>query len=166
MNGQAQARPLPPMGLVTLLATVAMLFTAFTASYLIRRTSADWRPVPLPSVLWLNTLILAASSATLEAARRTGRGSWLTATLLLGMGFLAGQIVAWHQLTSADIHLPTGPHGAFLYMLSGVHGLHILGGLAALAAALRRPAWMGAGAAFWHFMGGVWVWVLILLAAM
>jgi len=102
-------------GLVAFLGTVTMLFIGFTSAYILRRASADWQPLAAPPVLWLNTALLLASSAGLEAARRRLRGwdlagseRWLLATGLLGLLFVAGQYVGWRQLAARGRHRPDG----------------------------------------------------------
>ncbi len=172
-----------PMGLMAILATVAMLFAAFTAALLVRRTGSDWTPVSLPPIIWLNTLLLIASSAAVELGRASvrrdalhGSARWLAIASLLGVLFLAGQIVAWRMLAARGVFLPTNPHAAFFYMLSAVHGAHVIGGLTALVWTLRRAlrgaytrarhAGLTHAAIFWHFVGGVWVHLLVLLSTL
>jgi cytochrome c oxidase subunit 3 len=159
---EAPERP-HPWGVMGLLATVVMLFTAFTASYLVRRTSADWSPVTLPASLWLNTFVLLASSAALEAARRGAR-RWLGAAAALGALFLVMQTAAWRQLAQAGVFLSTSPHASFFYMLTAVHALHLAGGLVAFALVRAGRVSLGACAAYWHVLGGAWVWILVLLS--
>jgi cytochrome c oxidase subunit 3 len=167
------------MGLMALLATVTMLFVAFTAALMVRRSSADWAPVALPGILWANTAVLLLSSSALEGARaavRRGRadraGRLLDIAALLGLLFLAGQILAWTRLVRQGVLLPGRPHAAFFYMLSAVHAAHLLGGLAALAwtrrrlsrgVYVRRAAGLTHAAIYWHFVGGVWLYVFGLL---
>jgi cytochrome c oxidase subunit 3 len=156
-----------------------MLFIGFTSAVILRRASGDWRPLPAPPVLWLNTAVLLASSGTLEVARRRLR-SWdarsaqalLGATGLLGFVFLAGQVVAWQRLTARGIFLASNPHSSFFYLLTGVHGAHLLGGLAWFAVAflrLRHLTYLPGGdglrlfATYWHFLDALWVYLLFLL---
>jgi cytochrome c oxidase subunit 3 len=148
----------------------------------------DWRHFQLPYLLYLNTLVLLASSGTLEwSRRRITAGSAGVATLgprleglsgvylTLGLGllFVAGQVVAWRQLAAQGLFLATAPSSAFFYVFTALHGLHVLGGLAALAYVLQRlrraagevpRAALGAAALYWHFMGALWLYLLILLA--
>jgi cytochrome c oxidase subunit 3 len=150
--------------LAGILATVVMLFTAFAAAYLERSSAnAEWRTVALPQLLWLTTGILLASSVTVELARRKRSRAWLVATLVLGFAFLAGQLGAWFELRGEGVFLPTNAYASFFYILSGVHGVHIIGGLVALAVAARKPAVLDLCAGFWHFMGAVWLYVLFVL---
>ncbi len=172
-----------PIGLMAILATVAMLFAAFTAAVLVRRTGVDWEPVPLPPILWVNTALLLLSSIAVELARRAVRSDrahqvtrWLAVGGLLGTLFLVGQIAAWRQLAAHGVFLPTNPHASFFYMLSAVHGAHVLGGLGALGWTFRRAAgdaYLRAGPAgllhvaiYWHFVGGVWLYLLVLLSTL
>lgn len=174
----------PPAAIAVwlLAAAVTILFAAFTSTYLVRRAESDWSIGPLPSLLYASTGLLLLSSAILEGARRAGirgrldllRGG-LLAAVLLGAGFLAAQIAAWRQLAALGVFLASNPHSAFFYLLTGVHGLHVIGGLAWLAVALARArAAVTAGAAlaaagpavtFWHFLGGLWVYVFVILFA-
>ena len=176
---RAQEGPYP-MGLVALLATVGMLFAAFGAALLVRRTGVDWSPVELPAIVWPNTLALLVSSVTVELARRAMRHSrsgaatrWLSVTAILGVLFVVGQLVAWSMLAARGVFLPSNPHAAFFYMLTAVHGAHTLGGLAALGWTLRRCRRGGYtatshrglthAAIYWHVVGGLWVYLLVLL---
>lgn len=172
--------PAAALALWVILATVTMLFAGFTSAYLVRRSAADWVPVYAPPILLLNTVVLLLSSAAvelaksaLEAGRRHGAGTWLLVSAGLGLVFLAGQVLAWRQLSAFGIFLPTSPHGSFLYMLTGVHAVHVLGGLAALLYVLGRewrprplqPAAdsLALSAVYWHFVTGVWVFLYALL---
>lgn len=163
------------LGLWMFLASVTMLFAGFTSAYLVRQTTgSDWQPMPLPAVLWLNTVLLGASSVTIERARRAEASStgWLLATAALGVAFLAGQVSAWQELAASGVFLPSHPHSSFFYILTGAHGIHLLGGLGALAVALaggRRGAWprrargLKLCALYWHFMGALWLYLFLVL---
>ena len=152
------------LALLIVLATVAMLFAGFAAAYLIRRTAGDWRPLRLPALMGCTTAALLVSSATLERARRAAHpAGWLAGTGGLGLAFLGGQWVALAQWAGDGVSIAAGPHAAFVYVLAGVHAVHVLGGLAALAATRRRPPALALAAGYWHFMGGVWCALLGLL---
>ena len=170
------------LGLWMFLSTVTMLFAAFTSAYIVRRSGADWRHIALPGILWLNTVVLLASSVMLEGASRAGqRRQWsasvagCVAALLLGAGFLVGQVAAWRQLAATGVYLPSGPHSSFFYMLTGAHAVHLVAALVVLAwgaaatfAGARDPdRWavrMGLCRTFWHYLGGVWVFLFVLLS--
>ena len=180
-NGQASPRTgLYPIFLLALLATVTMLFASLTAAILIRRTGLDWVPIRLPNIVWANALVILVSSASLELARRSLRLGdksrapvWLGFAAVLGVVFLGGQLVAWAGLMEQGVFLPTSPHAAFFYMLSAVHGLHVVGGLGALAWTLRgalngaysanQHRGVSHAAIYWHYVGAIWIYLLVLL---
>jgi cytochrome c oxidase subunit 3 len=171
-------------GVWCFLATVTMLFAAFSSSYIVRQAGTDWTPTPLPAVLWFNTALLALSSVALEVARREAkRGamgaarSGLIATMILGIAFVVGQFGAWRDLVSAGYYLPTSPHASFFYILTALHAAHLTVGLVLLlyvtgrvSFAERRddieevPFLLGIGATFWHFFGALWVYLFAMLA--
>jgi cytochrome c oxidase subunit 3 len=162
------------------LGSVVMLFAAFSSALIIRTISNDWQPLSVPSALWASTAILFASSVTLEVARRALRRAddgafkqWLSITTLLGGLFVGGQLLAWKQLMNKGIYLSTNPHHSFFYLLTSLHGLHLLGGLLALGyifiGAIRnrftpeRHVSVDVAAIYWHFMDGLWIYLFILL---
>ncbi len=168
------------LGVWALLATLSMLFAGFTSAYLVRRVGSDWQHISLPSILWFNTALLLASSLTLELARASMRRwrtdavkGWLLATTVLGLAFLVGQLFAWRQLAAQGIFVPTSPHSSFFYMLTGVHGVHLLGGIFALFYALRRvwrsrwsaaePSALNLCATYWHFVDRLWLYLFVLM---
>jgi cytochrome c oxidase subunit 3 len=175
----------PPasMGVWVGLAAITMSFAAFTSALIVRQgASPDWRHFSLPAILYFNTLVLFASSATLEIARRrvsTFMGgserlktpaSWLYATLALGLVFLCGQYVAWLQLKSQGLYLATNPSSSFFYVLTAAHALHVFGGLGGLVRVIRklskstlRRSTLDATSYYWHFMDVLWLYLLFLL---
>lgn len=172
-----------PIGLLGILVTVAMLFSAFTAALLVRRTGADWAPISWPPLVWANTGVLLVSSWALERSRAAARagahraiGDWLAVAALLGVLFLLGQLLLWRALAARGVFLASGPHAAFVYLLSAVHGAHVLGGIGALAwtyGRARAGAYGETGheglthtAIYWHFVGVVWLWLFVLLSAL
>jgi cytochrome c oxidase subunit III len=165
------------------LAAIGMSFAAFTSALLVRQGSTDWQHFALPHILYLNTVLLFASSITLEVARRRvasfmgGRAAkiavplaWLYATLALGLLFVAGQYEAWLQLRSHGLYLPTNPSSSFFYVFTAVHLLHVLGGLGGLMAVITklkrrvlRRSTLDATSHYWHFMGILWLYLLLIL---
>ncbi|MBI1873782.1 MAG: heme-copper oxidase subunit III [Acidobacteria bacterium] len=172
------------LGVWMFLATVVMLFAAFTSAYIIRRSGSDWVPIELPRLLWLNTAALVASSLALEGGRlasRKGKGSatrlGLTAAAGLGIVFLAGQISAWHTLVARGVYVPTSPHSSFFYILTATHGVHVVAGLVLLVYTVTRTWNYGvhldrgaparlitASATFWHFLAALWLYVFLLVS--
>lgn len=166
-------------GLWAFLGTVSMLFIGFTSAFILRRASADWQPLAAPSILWFNTAALLGSSGTLEVARRRLRGwdlagseRFVLLTGLLGLLFVGGQYFGWQQLAAQGVFLASNPHSSFFYVLTGVHALHLFGGLCwflVVMLRMRRLAYLPGEdglrlfATYWHFLGGLWVYLLWLL---
>jgi cytochrome c oxidase subunit III len=171
-------------GIWVVLFAITMMFAAFTSALIVRKgSSTDWRTFTLPSILYFNTLLLLASSVTLEVSRRrvaafmSGLKSqaetparWLYITLFLGLLFVAGQYVAWSQLSAEGLYLATNPSSSFFYVLTATHALHVLGGLGGLVRVIRklsisalRRSTLDATARYWHFMDALWLYLLFLL---
>jgi cytochrome c oxidase subunit III len=167
------------LAMLIAMASIAVMFLALTSAYLFR-TSDDWKPIALPSALLVSTVFLGASSFTIEKARKALKISstdtfkrWLTITAVLGIGFLTSQLFAWQQLVSKGIYLSTNPHSAFFYLLTSLHGVHMLGGLMVLLwlvlkvwlnrFAPERTIGVDLTALYWHFMDGLWIFVFLLL---
>jgi cytochrome c oxidase subunit 3 len=166
-------------GMFIALAGILMFFMAFVSAYIVRKgmPANGWIPLQVPRLLWLNTLILIASSFTLARAHsrftakdEEGFRHWWATTTILGMLFVAGQILAWRQLAAQGIFLATNPSSSFFYVFTGAHGLHLLGGiLALLYVQFRATRKVARGTAievvsmYWHFMDGLWVFLFLLL---
>jgi cytochrome c oxidase subunit 3 len=171
-------------GIWVVLFAITMMFAALTSALIVRKgSSLDWQGFTLPSILYFNALILIASSVTLEVSRRrvaTFMGGlksrvvnpvrWLYVTLFLGLLFVAGQYVAWLQLRAEGLYLATNPSSSFFYLLTAVHALHVLGGLGGLIYVIRklnksvlRRYQLVATARYWHFIGILWLYLLLLL---
>jgi cytochrome c oxidase subunit III len=162
------------------LAAIFTMFGAFTSAAVVREGSADdWEHIALPSILYLNTAVLLVSSVVLEIARRRVRAAdtvsapafrWTASTLALGFAFLVGQVVGWMQLRARDVKLVTGPSDAFFYVLTVLHACHVLGGLCGITRVMLlmkshtlRRSTFDAAACYWHFMGLLWLYLLLLL---
>jgi cytochrome c oxidase subunit 3 len=135
------------VGLGVLLSAIGSLFALFISAYFMRMQLADWRPVPKPTLLWVNTGTLMLSSAALQWARvqadRDDIRGVQTALLAAGVTallFVAGQLFAWRQLVEAGYGLTINPANSFFYLITALHGAHVLGGLAALGRNIGR-AW-------------------------
>lgn len=170
----ATALPAAKLGLGVLVAVMAALFALFLSAYVMRMQLGDWTSLPKPRLLWVNTGVLVFSSAALHwasrAAARRERDA-LAAALMLGagsaLGFVLLQLLAWRELMALGYGVASGPAGGFFYLLTAVHGLHLLGGVVALAlpvARMRaddRPEEVSAAvelcALYWHFLLLVWI---------
>ena len=178
---QGSSATIAKVGLGIFLAVVGALFTLLISAYLGRMGGADWWGIPIPGLLWVNTAALAASSLALQWAKteiRPDHRDRLNAALVTAFAtavfFVGGQFLAWRQLISAGYVLADNPSNSFFYMITGMHGLHIVGGLVALARA-TTGAWGKYGpdrlrlsaelcAMYWHFLLFVWLAVFVLLA--
>lgn len=167
--------PSEKLGLGVFLAVVTSLFALFISAYSIRMEYADWRPLVEPPSLWINTGILFASSVCLQlawnATRRLEAGAvrvWIAGAAVFACLFIVGQLMVWNQLTAGGYLLQSNPANAFFYLLTGMHVLHLSGGLVALVKSIRR-AWDSEStresvtlgvelcAVYWHFLFVVWL---------
>lgn len=176
--------PASRTGIWVAIAAITMTFAAFTSALIVRQgASLDAWHLALPRILYLNTLILLASSATLQFARRRYRSfiygaegepvavlRGLYGTLALGLLFIAGQYMAWMQLQAQGLYLASNPDSSFFYLFTAVHGLHVLGGLAGVVHAIRklsgselRASTLAATSHYWHFMDILWLYLLFIL---
>jgi cytochrome c oxidase subunit 3 len=162
------------IGLGVFLAVVGSLFALVTSAYLMRMDLPDWRTVPIPTLLWFNTGVLVLSSVTLQlaqvAARYEDRDVVIAGLLAGGVSavtFLAGQLLAWQELRNAGYFLTANPANSFFYLITGLHGLHLLGGLVALGRTIAK-AFGGLAlpqlrlsvelcTTYWHFLLLVWL---------
>jgi len=182
---------IPParIALWVFLAVITSLFGLFISAYFIRMGHghgtahgiSDWHPISKPPILWFNTMMLVLSSAAMQAARRAVKlnqrervSAYLFAGGAFAVLFLAGQLVAWHRLTDSGYGLTSGPASAFFYVLTGVHGLHLLGGLGVwlkTAARIRARATeliavrlsIELCTVYWHYLLLVWLVMFALL---
>jgi cytochrome c oxidase subunit 3 len=170
---------LPPakLGLLILLAVITSLFGLFISAYWMRMEHAhgDWIPLAVPRVLWLNTTLLILSSAGMQwasGAARRSQAKRVRVALITGgafaWAFLAGQLLAWRQLSASGYFVASNPAVAFFYLLTAVHGLHLLGGLFVWGKTVTRMARPGAElidvrssvelcTVYWHFLLLVWL---------
>jgi len=160
--------------------SILMFFMALASAFIVLRRGSDlWVTVHLPRILWANTCVLLASSFTLESARRrlfladaSGfRKFWLVTTAL-GFLFVAGQLIAWRQLVAQGVYIASNQASSFFYIFTGAHAVHLLGGVGALLFVSFRkfektkislPAAAEITSYYWHFMDGLWIFLLALL---
>jgi len=179
-GGRGASRRASFTGLFVLLAASTMVFAAFTSAFVVRRgLSDDWASVPKPPILFVNTAVLIASSVCLDLSRRSLKAHnrsqfnlWWSIATGLGIAFLVGQAYAWRVLKEAGFYVATNPSSSFFYVLTAAHALHLLGGVVALVyvdvQALRlqlgpaKRTAIDVTAIFWHFLDGLWVYLMVL----
>ena len=194
MTSMAMPAPGPARtGVWVGIAAISMAFAAFTSALLVRQGAApDWHHFALPRILYVNTVVLLLSSGTMAlAARRlraawelaadrppgavgTGTGlTWLVLTLVLGLLFVGGQLLAWRSLAAQGLFLATNPSSSFFYVFTAAHAVHLLGGIVALGYLLFRvrvssgappERALAAVSLYWHFMDVLWLYLLLVLA--
>ncbi|MDW5265303.1 MULTISPECIES: cytochrome c oxidase subunit 3 [Acidobacteriaceae] len=191
------------MGIFFALASDLMFFVAIVSTFFVSQSTGhfdaynnyvnEWSPTLIPPILWLNTAVLILSSITMETARRRmfhevdvmdewlGLGKpitraaipWVAATVVLGIVFLIGQWIAWTQLATQHVFFLSNPSSHFFYLITGVHGIHLILGIFGLAAALvglyvsrsleTRQIMVDCAAWYWHSMGIFWLFLFTLL---
>jgi cytochrome c oxidase subunit 3 len=168
------------IGLISFIAVVTSLFGLFLSAYMMRMKLGDWAPLTEPKLLWLNSGLLVLASIAFQSTRGAAkRGQLLTVkTGLLAGGtctilFLLGQLVAWQQLNAGGYFMTSNPANAFFYVLTAIHGLHLLGGMWVWGRTTTRVL-IGADAesvrlsvelctVYWHYLLLVWVGLFALL---
>jgi cytochrome c oxidase subunit 3 len=174
-SGQKKYQTAILLGMVS----IFMFFMALSAAFLVRKTGKDWIQFRLPGILWLNTVVLLTSSLTMDLSRRrlalgdmAGFKSMWRATTALGLAFLAGQFVAWRELVARGYYVGSNPSSSFFYVFTVAHAVHLVGGIGALLYVLFRnfnKTRVSLSVAseitsyFWHFMDGLWLFLLALL---
>jgi cytochrome c oxidase subunit 3 len=179
-DGTAYALAKPKLGLRVLLTSITVVMSLFVIAYSDRMFVSDWHPLPEPWILWLNTAILILSSVAMQRGVNAARERQIAAvkTNMLAAGgfafaFLFGQLLVWQQLIGLGYFAAADPANAFFYLLTAVHGLHLLGGLVAWGRVVKRfrqapdtvrlSESMELCATYWHYLLIVWLVFFILL---
>src|SRR5688572_6259812 len=159
--------------------SITMMFAAFTSAYIVRRSEGNWQEFELPAGLILNTVILFLSSVSLQlgyvAAKKDnlkGLKIGLFITFALGVAFLIGQWNVWAELVEKQIFFggaTANPSGSFLYVLTGVHGFHLVTALIYLIIVListvqykvhsKNLLHLEMCTTYWHFLGALWIYL-------
>lgn len=159
---------------------IIMMFAGFTSAYIVRQAEGNWLKFELPKMFWITTFVILISSITIQwAVKSVQKNDFyklitaLIATTLLGLIFLLGQITAWQELHNTGIFLNGNPSGSFLYILTGLHALHLLGGvfllLIVLVGSLQKKynsdntLHVELCATYWHFLDGLWIYLFLFL---
>lgn len=167
-------------GMWLFIATVFMLFMSLTSAYIVRQADGNWTYFELPSLFWLTTVVILLSSVTMQwaylAVKKDNASTarlMITLTAVLGVIFLVGQVYGWKALVLNKVYLVGNPSGSFVYVLTLLHGLHIISALIyvliILVAVLRgkvhsrRMAGVEMCATYWHFLGVLWLYLFVFL---
>lgn len=164
------------------MASITMMFGAFTSAYVVRQAAGNWLEFQLPNVFFISTAVLLLSSIALHSSLRAFKNEnkavyqWaLVASFVLGCLFIVLQYQGWIRLFEIGVDLKGNPAGSFLYMITGVHVLHVVGGLVALIIGLIKAFTFPFKATakrilnfeltlhYWHFVDLLWVYLLIFL---
>jgi len=163
-----------------------MTFGGLIGAYVVIATNGaiEWKPFSLPVQVWISTFIILVSSITYELYRRAVEGRdlmrsrrYLVATTALGGVFIASQLIAWIELVNRGLYMRGNPYAGFFYILTAAHAIHVLGGMVALGAMLRRTWYQAVNEKenvyranvaravgwYWHLMGGLWIVLFLLL---
>lgn len=180
----SQYRPLGmnPLKFATWLfiVSIVMIFASLTSAYVVRRGEGNWLEFDLPSLFWINSVILLISSITMHIAYLQARKDnfnllriFIVATFVLGIIFLVLQYYAWGQLVDNKVFFVGNPAGSFVYVLSGLHGAHIIAGLIFLLIVFimvfqdkihsKKMLWIEICTTFWHFLDGLWLYLFFFL---
>lgn len=160
--------------------SIVMLFAAFTSAYLVRKAEGNWVEFKLPDLFYYSTGVLMASSISMHAALIAAKKDQFNAlrlsisiTFVLGLVFLAMQYYGWAQLVEMNVYFVGNPSGSFVYVFSGLHGLHLISGLVVLLVALVAAFRLRINAkaltqikicsTYWHFLDALWVYLFLFL---
>jgi len=160
--------------------SIVMIFGSLTSAYIVRRSAGNWYEFKLPNIFFVNTLIIVLSSVTLHfsySAFKKGQEKLykilLLTTFALGMGFVVLQYEGWQALNAIGATFKVNPSSSFVYVISGLHAAHVLGGIAALSVALvhafllpfkptaRRRLRFELVVQYWHFVDILWVYLIV-----
>ena len=179
--GQAVSMPLSRVALYVLMAVIGVLFSLFSVAYIGRMAYGDWRTLPEPTLLWLNTAIIMLSSISFHQATKNAKENqikrsreYLLLSGVLTFGFIVGQLFVWRELVSFGYFASTNPSYAFFYLLTALHILHLAGGLIAWTVVTIKSfipqketsdfaLKVNLCAVYWHFLLIVWALLFIML---
>lgn len=163
------------------MATVAMLFAAWTSAYIVKRGDIGWTEIIVPDQFWINTVIIMASSVSMIWAVRAARKDKLetvklalSITTILGIAFVVGQLLAFKEMVALKEHFTGGNVShSFVYVLSGAHGVHLISGVVFLVLVLaatfkykvhsKNMDQIEMCAMYWHFLDVLWLYLFVFL---
>ena len=160
--------------------SIVMIFASLTSAFIVKQGEGNWLEYNLPSMFWVTTAIIFASSLLLQwgyyAAKQNQYKKLtllLASTTFLGLAFLVGQWLSWGQLVSMDVYFVGNPSGSFVYVLTGLHAFHLISGIVFLIVVLLSSfkntihsgnlVRMEMCVTYWHFLGALWVYLFVFL---
>jgi cytochrome c oxidase subunit 3 len=162
------------------LVSVSMIFISLISAYVVKKGAGHWQYIEIPSMFQITTIIILASSVTMQFAYWSAKRNNLLLirlgvvfTGLLAIGFIYGQILGWGQLVDQQAHFVGNPAGSFIYVFTGLHIVHLIGGIVFLSIVLvsafkyqvhsKRLVRIEMCATYWHFLGGLWLILYLFL---
>jgi cytochrome c oxidase subunit III len=163
------------------LASVVMLFAVLTSAYVVRRADGNWFTFDLPSMFLVTSVIIFLSSLSLHIAYMWAKKdnpnkvkAWVSVTAILGVLFMVGQLIGWQQMVNNQVHFSGGnPSASFVYVLSGLHGVHLISAVIFLVIVWNSARQMKISSknlaqiemctTYWHFLGGLWLYLFVFL---
>ena len=173
------AKPLLWIGMVSMV----MIFASLTSAYVVRMEKGDWLKIELPQLFYISTALIIMSSVSMNWALSSAKKNNLKAvkqalsfTLLLGVGFVFSQLMAWGDLVKQHIFFAgkmSNASGSFLYVISGVHLVHLMGGLISVMITLimaikekynsNNLLGLKLCSIYWHFLDILWIYLFLFL---
>ena len=180
MDGEGQRKRIHPhkFALWVAIASIIMMFAGLTSAYLVKSGTASWTEVKTPHWFWYSTAVILISSVTVQAALRAMKQRemrqyrmLLLATLVLGLGFVVLQWIGFNWLWDHGVKMEGSGEGQFLYIIFGLHALHVIGGIVALTVMLLKQFFgkiisydtssMEVMSTYWHFVDILWIYLLV-----
>jgi cytochrome c oxidase subunit III len=160
--------------------SIIMVFAALTSAYIVKRSEGNWLEFELPTMFWYNTIVLLLSSVAMHYSYLQAKKDnflqlkiGIVITTLLGIAFLVLQFYAWIALVDIKVFLVGNTAGSFVYIISGLHGLHIVAGIIFLLIVFfmvfkdkihsKSMLWIEICTTFWHFLDGLWLYLFFFL---
>lgn len=181
-HSSSYAFPINPakFGLWLFIAAIIMLFSALTSAYIVRHSAGNWLRFEMPGIFWVNTIILILSSLTIQLSyfrlkkdEISGFKILFLISAFLGILFLVGQVMGWSQLSKMGVYLSTNPSSSFFYLLTGLHALHLAGGIISLIYVLikallgyyssRNRLGVELCVTYWHFLDLLWIYLFVFI---
>lgn len=160
--------------------TVMMMFISLSSAYIVKRAEGDWLKIDFPKMFIATTIMIVISSVTMQLAYSSALKNnllslrvYLAVTGVLAVGFVVGQLLSWNELVSQDVFFVGNPAGSFVYVFTGLHAVHLIGGVIFLAIVLfnafkykvhsKSMVQIEMCATYWHFLGGLWLYLYLFL---